>query len=191
MFPFLLPSLFLSFFFTILLPSLPGFQTTLHSFVCAWSKQYDPELQQTLDLWKSLLLTGSRRGLGERLWHRLLTQATGSPHPGRKHPCLFFLQATKPLPFLGDRPEGQNGPTAVTETFLSSRGNPSLTHSFISKELRSWVLTWSSYHPLEQPENRLSGDNFIYAKTAQGMAYYGAGSCAPFSHRQIGETSKM
>lgn len=102
----------------------------LHSSVCAWSKPYDPELQQTLDLWKSLLLTGSRRGLGERLWFGLLTGNWVTT--SRKEAALLILSpGNRAIALPGNRPEGQSGLAAVTGVLLSSRGNPSFTHSFI------------------------------------------------------------
>lgn len=128
----------------------------------------------------------------------LLTEASGSPHSGRKWglvPGSTWKQAHLLILSLDnkaiDLPPGlecQNDwLTDATRDFLSSRESPALIHSSPKFKFRSWVLTWSTYHLLKQPKNRLSGDriSFICAKTAQGMADYGDCSSAPFSHMHI------
>lgn len=158
-------------------------------------------------LWSSLGSSGRRRKCAEPgdflSWnfvctmgaHFLLSAFVRAFPLGGMCSTLPLLSITGIVPNLG-----KAYPIAIISSSPTRRAPPLtrsftllLTHSLTpSKEFGSWVLTRSGYHRLNNLKTGwVETINFIWAKTAQGTAYYAAGSCAPFSHRQTGETSQM
>lgn len=173
--------------------------------VCVWPKSHDPELRQTPNLWKHLscwcVLSGGRindmwywvsphRQLGQ---HSQEGRAVWFQETPWSNPCVLVPQATKRLTFLRGQRTSMDWQMSWEYFWHQRKFIHSFIDSFIPQSLsQEFGSRWTSCHLSEQPQNRLGEGRitFLWAKTAQGLAYHGAHSSAPFSKMHYMKVSK-